>query len=98
MINPLNQIIVQCPRENTTHMQITAFTSGLLVEHGKIIHGLSMRFLRVGDKERLPFSDNPELFDLYDGHGWNIEELSAFVNMMGNIDIDEQLPVIVAPA
>lgn len=90
MLSPLNQIIVQCPREDTTHMQITAFGTGLSVEHGHILNGLSIRFLRVGDKERLNFSEHPELLEIYDGIAWNAFELFAFVAKQEAIDIEAQ--------
>jgi hypothetical protein len=97
-MNPMNQILVQCPRSCTTHMQLTAFSSGIAVEYGKVVHGMSIRFVRIGNKEVLTYSEHPELFEMYDGLGWDVFELWAFVNKMGNIDVEEQSSPEATPA
>jgi hypothetical protein len=88
MINPLNQIIVQCPRNSTTHARLTVFSNGLLVEHGRTVDGLAVHFMQTGDKEILAFADHPELAALFDGYAWNTAELHDFIVHMGTIDFE----------
>jgi hypothetical protein len=95
MVNPLNQIIVRCPRNGTTHARITAFSNSLMVEYGTIIPALVMPFIPSGARETLRFAEHPELMPIYDGYSWDTADLHDFIVYMGTIDFEttaEQQP------
>lgn len=88
MISPLNQIIVQCPRNGTTHTRITVFSNSMVIEYGRTTPGLAIHFSQTGSKETLRFADHPELLALYNGYAWNTAELHDFIVHMGTIDCE----------
>lgn len=81
----LNQIIVQKPTSTSSHLRITVFQNSMIVERGQTYDGFALPFLATGEKEILPFDENPELRELYQDYAWNIPALAAFVTVFTTI-------------
>lgn len=75
----MNIITVQCKRANSTHARIGVKDKHAIVVFGEFLNG---EFI-TKNGEGLLFEQHPEITNIHDGDGWNLDVLNALVANYG---------------